>query len=158
MRDRLSRRPAPGRRAGRAQRGAATTSFLLCMVPVFVLLLGMAFDFSQAYTANTRAVNVAEQAARAGAQELDLAEVRQIGVYQLDPGAAVASALRFLGAAGYTGSAVIGTDPASGRQTVEVSTTWSSQNAFLGLVNIGSFDGTAKASARIAVGVDTEVP
>src|SRR5262245_61587366 len=157
MRDRLSRRRAPGRRADRAQRGAATTSFLLCMVPVFVLLLGMAFDFSQAYTADTRAVNVAEQAARAGAQELDLDAVRQSGVYQLDAGAAVDSAVRFLDAAGYTGSAAVSTD-LNGRQIVEVSTTWSSPTAFLGLINIPSFDGTAKASARIAVGVDTEVP
>lgn len=147
----MSRRA--GRRRDRAEAGAATTSFLLAMVPVFVLLLGMVFDFAQAYAANTRAINVAEQAARAGAQELDLVAVRQGGAYQLDTAAAEASAARFLGAAGYPVVSVT-----ADADSVEVATTWTSPNAFLGLINIGSFDGPASASARIAVGVDSEVP
>jgi len=150
---------APRRRmAGRGESGAVTTTFLLTVIPIFVLLLGMVFDFAQAYTANTRAINVAEQAARAGAQELNLVEVREHSTYVLDRDKAAATARQFLGAAGFSGDVKV-VSGVGGRDTVEVSNVaWSSQNAFLGLINIPTFSGHAAASARIAVGVDTEVP
>lgn len=150
--------PPRRRVAGRGESGAATTTFLLTIVPIFVLLLGMVFDFSQAYTANTRALNIAEQAARAGAQELDLVEVRENGTYVLDRDKAEDTARDFLVAAGFSGQVRV--DPGvGGRDTVTVfNVPWSSQNAFLGIINIPTFSGQVKASARIAVGVDTEVP
>jgi hypothetical protein len=54
------------------------------MVPVFVILLGLVYDGGDAYIAHTRALNLAEQAARAGAQEIDLVSVRAGGPYRLD--------------------------------------------------------------------------
>jgi Flp pilus assembly protein TadG len=158
MRHHPSRREAATPPDRRGETGAVTTSFLLTMVPVFVILLGIVFDFAQGFTANARALNVADQAARAGAQQIDLGAVRDGGVYRLDEDAARNAARNFLDAAGYPSNGTITISGTPPRESVNVTTEWSSEPAFLGIINIPPFGGEASGSARMAVGTDTEVP
>lgn len=153
MRDHQRRRPARSRLDPRDESGAVVTTFLLMMVPVFVVLLGMVFDFAQAYTSNARAINIAEQAARAGAQQLDLDVVRGTGSFRLNQGEARTAAHNFLAAAGFPDEGITVSDDA-----VDVTTHWQVQTAFLGIIGKNTFDGPASASARMAVGVNDEVP
>jgi Flp pilus assembly protein TadG len=141
------------RRVLRSEDGAATTTFLLTMVPVFVLLVGMTFDFAQAYGEQTHALNVAEQAARAGAQQIDLAAVRDSGTYRLDEGRAASEATSFLSAAGYPADSVL-----VDVDSVEVTTSWTSPVAFLSIIGIPPFEGEASASASMEVGVASGGP
>jgi Flp pilus assembly protein TadG len=153
MRDRPYRREAEPRPDRRAERGAVTTTFLLTMVPVFVVLLGMVFDFAQAYTAKARALDIAEQAARAGAQQIDLAEVRNSGTYRLDQDAAEDAAEDFLAAANFPVGPVI-----ADVDTVDVTTSWVVSTAFLGIIGRTTFDGSVSASASMEVGVASGGP
>jgi Flp pilus assembly protein TadG len=148
MRDRPYRREAGPRPDRWAERGAVTTTFLLTMVPVFVVLLGMVFDFAQAYTAKARALDIAEQAARAGAQQINLAEVRDSGTYQLDEAAATGAAEDFLAAAGFPADKL-----EADADTVEVTTSWTVSTAFLGIIGRDTFEGSVSASADMEVGV-----
>lgn len=143
----LSRQRSRGRRP--SAEGGSATVFLLAMIPVFVILLGLVYDSGRAYTAHTRALNLAEQAARTGAQKLDLATVRGAGPYKLDRAAAEAAARSFLSGAGQPGSVSIG----PGGDTVQVTVTWQITTTFLGIVGINQMGSTATASAQIVVGV-----
>src|SRR5574341_871463 len=78
---------------------------------VAVLLVGLVAiaalvgDGGNALTAKRRAINLAEQAARAGAQELAPASLRTGRPYRLDPAAASRAAERYLARAGVGGGA-----------------------------------------------------
>ena len=140
----------------RAQAGSATI-FLLVIIPVVVILLGLVYDGGEAYTAHTRALNLAEQAARTGAQELDLATVRASGPYRLNRPRAVSAAAAYLTATGLHGGQVhIVADPRTGTDAVQVSVPWSVTTTFLGVIGKSAIGGTATASARTAAGVISE--
>jgi len=57
--------------------------------------------------AKARAYDLAQSAARAGAQQIDLAAYREQGVLRLDPAEASTAARRFLAAAGATGKVTV---------------------------------------------------
>jgi Flp pilus assembly protein TadG len=75
--------------------GLAFLAFTLC---------GVIVDIGGALTAKTATLDAAQQAARAGAQHLDLTGLRRDGRIRLDPAAARASAQTFLAQAGMTGT------------------------------------------------------
>jgi hypothetical protein len=132
---------------------------LLAIIPVVMILLGLVYDGGEAYTAHTRALNLAEQAARTGAQEVDLATVRAGGPYRLNRPRAISAAAAFLGGSGLQGGQVrIITDPETGGDAVQVSVPWSVTTSFLGIIGKSTISGTATASARDAAGVTTEEP
>jgi Flp pilus assembly protein TadG len=141
---------------GHAQAGSATI-FLLAIIPVLVILLGLVYDGGEAYTAHTRALNLAEQAARTGAQEVDLATVRAGGPYRLNQSRAVSAASAYLAAGGPQGGQVsIVPDPQTGADAVQVTVPWSVATTFLGIIGKSEISGTATASARNAAGVINE--
>lgn len=140
----------------RSQDGSATI-FLLAMIPVLVILLGLVYDGGEAYTAHTRALNLAEQAARTGAQEVDLATVRAGGPYRLNRPRAISAATSYLAGSGLHGGQVrIVADPQTGTDAVQVSVPWSVTTTFLGIIGKSAIGGTATASARDAAGVTSE--
>src|SRR6266542_1807846 len=140
----------------RAQAGSATI-FLLVIIPVVVILLGLVYDGGEAYTAHTRALNLAEQAASTGAQEVDLATVRAGGPYRLNRPRAISAATSYLAGSGLHGGQVrIVADPQTGTDAVEVSVPWSVTTTFLGIIVKSAIGGTATASARDAAGVTRE--
>jgi Flp pilus assembly protein TadG len=116
-----------------------------------LLVVGLVFEGGVAIAAKRRAMNVAEQAARAGAEQLDLAAVRAGAGFQIDPGAATTAADAYLANAGYSGTVAVSGD------TVTVSNVaWSSQDPMLSTLGV-HFSGTvAAAHARNLHGVVTE--
>lgn len=140
----------------RADEQGSVTVFLLAMVPVVLILIGMAYDPARAFVVHTRAINLAEQAARQGAQQVDVASVRAGGPWRLDRPRALQAARSFLAATGQAGKVSIVADPATGADAVRVQVRWSVPTVYLGIVGKTQFTGTGEATARNVHGVVTE--
>ena len=138
---------------GGGQAGAMSAGLALLLL-AFLPLLGLMFDGGAALTADQRAANLAEQAARAGAQQLSIASIRSGGPYRLDPPRARQAATSYLARAGAQGRVRVVRDARGDR--VDVTVTWSRPTVFLGLVGVPRFAGTATASARSCYGVTRE--
>lgn len=76
-------------------------------VAVIATALVMAYDGGQVIHAHNAARNDAEQAARAGAQQIDITHLRQTSEPRLDPAEAEAAALDYLAQVGATGTASV---------------------------------------------------
>lgn len=66
-----------------ADRGSISVYIAILAVP-FLLIAGLVFDGSGALVARQRAADEAEQAARAGANQIDLAALRNLGQRRID--------------------------------------------------------------------------
>ena len=88
----------------RGARGTANALIIVGMTGVMLLAAGLAFDGSRVLAARREAVDVARQAARAGAQAVDIGAVRA-GRVAIDPARAVTVAESFLSATGHRGQA-----------------------------------------------------
>lgn len=88
---------------GRSDRGSV--SALVAVVALgLVMIAGLAYDGGQIVAAQGTARDIAANAARAGAQEVDLDELRATGNAQLDPEAAAAAAEAYLADTGHEGT------------------------------------------------------
>lgn len=141
-----------GRRCLADQSGSVTTMVVIFAMAL-LLLAGLVYDGGTILAAKRRAISTAEQAARAGAQQVSIASVRAGGPYRLDPPAARAAALAYLGRAGYSGGAA----QVQGH-TIDVQVRWSQPTVILRVLGIGARGGTVSASARSVHGVTTEEP
>lgn len=121
---------------------------MVAVLAVALLALGaLVFDGGQILTARREANNLARQAARAGAQELDVGQAR-VGIFTLDPGAADAAARAYL--------ADVGVSPISVQVTgdrVEVTVELTQRTPLLSILGIDQRTVSATASARAARGV-----
>lgn len=88
------------------ERGSVS-AFVAVVALGLVMVAGLVYDGGQILSAQATARDLAANAARAGAQELDLDALRSEGVAVLDPGRAVAAAQDYLDASGVEGSAVV---------------------------------------------------
>jgi hypothetical protein len=79
------------------------TAFTVILTTALLACAGLVLDGGLALAARVRAVTLAQEAARAGAQELDLTAYRTHGTLILRPDAADATAHAYLAAAGATG-------------------------------------------------------
>lgn len=86
-----------------AERGSIT-AFVAVVAFALVMVAGMAYDGGEVIRAHSAARHDAEQAARAGAQELDLTYLRQTSSARLDPVSAESAALDYLETVGATGT------------------------------------------------------
>lgn len=117
-------------------------------VPVAVLLLallavaGLAVDGARKGQQVANADAVAEEAARAGAQAVDLAAAQR-GQARLDPSAAHAAAQRYLAAAGITGTVTVTGD------RIQVDVTLTTRTVLLGLVGVDTVTATGSAEAQL---------
>jgi len=100
------------------------------------------------------AINTAEQAARAGAQALDIASVRAGGPYRLDPDRARRAALAYLAAAGETGTVAVSRD-ATG-DLVSVVVPFTIRFSLLTLAGLPVLRGTGQSTARNCQGIIQE--
>jgi Flp pilus assembly protein TadG len=140
-------------RQATGQTGSISITVPLVALTVLVLV-GFTFDAGNAITAHRRAVNLAEQAARAGAQHLDIAELRAHGRYRLDPPAAQAAAAAYLASTGNSGQIQLGRD-ADG-DYVQVTIAWSAPALFASLLGRSRFTGTGHGRAHNCHGLATE--
>jgi hypothetical protein len=113
---------------------------------VGLLIVALVFDGAAAMTARATALDVAQQAARAGADQLDLALLREQGVVAVDPAAAQATAQQWLQQAGVEGAV----DATAADVTVTVTLT--RPTVLLAVVGIPTFTITAAATAQPLAG------
>lgn len=126
--------------------------FTLILVPALLLIAALLLDAGLALSAKTRALDVAQAAARAGAQHLDLAAYRNGGAVRLDAGRASAAAGAWLVSAGMTGEVTV----AGASVTVTAHTTRRTQ--LLQLVGVRELHMSASATATARRGVSVPDP
>lgn len=78
--------------------------FGLFLIVVVLVLAGTMIEGGNAMSARGHATDIAQQAARAGANALDLTALRTDGVVRLDPAAARTTATTYLTQVGETGT------------------------------------------------------
>jgi len=97
----------PWRRSADGVDAGQVTAFVVVIFAALVLLAGLVLDGGLTLAARERALGEAEQAARAGAQAINLAVYRRNGTVVLDPAQAVADAQSYLSAIGGQGTAQV---------------------------------------------------
>ena len=123
------------------QRGSASIWAILVTAGAFTVLLGLVVDGGRAIDARIEASRIAAQAARAGADSLSPASVRD-GNDIINVEGAIVRARGYLSSAGLSGSVSV-TD-----RTVTVTVSGSSSNQILSVIGIGSFPIDQSATAR----------
>lgn len=112
----------------RADDRGSVTAFVVTLTLALLLAAGLVFDGGRLVAGRTAAADAAENAARAGAQEIT--GIRS-GAFRVDPARATARAEAYLSAVGASGSVAV-----DGR-SVTVSVTTSIEVNLLGLLGLG---------------------
>jgi len=131
--------------AGRAEDGFATV-FTVIIVVALLVLAGLVFDGGRAMDGRVTALDEAQEAARAGAQQIDLPTFRATGTAILNDNAAVTAAENYIASIGDTGTATVTGD------TVTVTVTHIEPTEILSMIGIGSFTENATATATAEQG------
>ncbi|MCI2420080.1 pilus assembly protein TadG-related protein [Saccharopolyspora sp. K220] len=118
------------------------TAFVVLITTACLLFAGLVLDGGLALAAKTKAIGHAQEAARAGAQELDLAAYRASGDARLHPSAAQAAARRYLSAVGATGTVT------ADATTVRVHIDAQQRTHILGLIGLGEIAVSADGQAH----------
>lgn len=128
------------------------TAFVVVIIIAVLLFAGLVLDGGLALAAKVRALGEAQEAARAGAQEIDLAAYRANGTLRLEPQQASAAARNYLAAAGHTGTVSVAGN------TVHVTVTVSQPTQLLPLIGVGSITVTAAGQAQPQRGISGVLP
>jgi Flp pilus assembly protein TadG len=117
------------RRFARDEQGRVT-AFVVIVSAACLLCAGLVLDGGMALAAKVRAIGQAQEAARAGAQQLDLATYRDTSSVTLQPAAAITAAQRYLASVGATGTATVAGN------TVSVVVTAQQPTELLGMIGV----------------------
>lgn len=129
--------------------------FVIGMSVVLFGVAGLAIDGGRVINARDRAYDVAEQAARKGADQVDVATLRASGVVVLDQGQARAAADSYVHQnSGYSLDGPITTTGTT--VTVPLKATLST--SLLSLVGINDLDINASATASAVTGINGAAP
>jgi Putative Flp pilus-assembly TadE/G-like len=139
-------------RALREDELGRVTAFVVVIVTAVLLFAGLVLDGGLALAAKVRALGEAQEAARAGAQEIDLVAYRTNGSLRLAPQQASAAARSYVAATGHAGTVSVAGN------TVNVTVTISQSTQLLGLVGIGSIAVTATGQAQPQHGISGVLP
>lgn len=131
--------------ARRGERGMVT-AFVTVMIVAIILVTGLVLDGGYILAAKREADRAADQAARAGAQQVSEDVLRGTDEVELDAGAAVVAAESFLARHGYTGDASVQAGE------VVVTVTIDRPLLILGLAGIADKRVTGTGSSRPVVG------
>lgn len=124
----------------------AISAFVVVVAATLILVAGLVLDGGRIISARRETSSVAQNAARAGAQAISLAETRA-GTTTLDPGAASAAVTDYLARTGHRGSARVTGD------TVEVTVVHTVPMLLLSIAGAGERAVQAVETARIVQGV-----
>lgn len=139
----MTDQPRPRRRNG--ERGAISV-FLAVLLPGLLLIIGLAVDGGAKVAAAQRANAIAEEAARAGGQALDVSAALA-GQLRVDPAAAVTAAQDYLRRAGVQGAVTV-----LDGDTLQVTTTITQPTTFLGLIGITTLTVEGSGTAALIPG------
>ena len=128
------------------------TAFVVAVVLALFVMGGLVIDGGYGLAARRRAVDEANEAARAGAQAVDVAAYRVTGVLVLDPAAAVADAQAYLRATGHAGAVTVNGDE------VQVRVSITQPTALLRVAGIGDLTVSGRGAARIESGIGSPTP
>lgn len=128
------------------------TAFLVIITATVVMFAGLVLDAGLALAAKVRAIGEAQEAARAGAQALDLAAYRAHGTVRLLPDQARIRATDYLASTGDSGTVSVTAN------TVTVTVTTHQRTQLLGLIGIGSLTVVGSGSAHPTRGIDAPEP
>lgn len=137
----------PHRRHGTGERGSVTL-MLLVLFLALIALAGIVIDgggkLNQAENANA----IAQEAARAGAGNVNRANAYASGKFTVDQAQAIAAAQQYLASAGYRGTVSAPTP-----ETIQVTVTVTSPTRVLSVIGIDSMTSTGSATASLVTGV-----
>jgi Flp pilus assembly protein TadG len=123
------------------------TPFVVLLSIALLAVAGLVLDAGLALSAKVQALDTAQAAARAGAQQLDLYAYRTRGVTHLDPTRATAAARSWLASAGVQG------DASATATTVTVTVRRSSRTQLLQIAGVQTLNVSASATATAVQGV-----
>lgn len=103
-----------------ARDSGQVTAMVVVMTAALILLAGLVLDGGLVLAARQNALTLAQEAARAGAQGIDLADYRQDGALVLLPAEAEADARAYLAAVGVSGTVEVSGDTVTVTVTVTV--------------------------------------
>lgn len=130
----------------RAERGGATI-FVLSMSLVLMLCAGLVIDGGTGINTRMRVADDAEQAARAGANAVNVDQLRSGGALVVDPGLAQSNAQQYLSARGYNAGQF---DIEIDANSVSILLRDSSETTMLKLIGINQYPVSARATATAA--------
>jgi len=134
-------------RAGDRERGSITLMLLVLFVAL-VALAGVVIDGGAKLNQAENASAIAQEAARAGAGQVNRTNAYSTGSFTVDQGQALAAARQYLAAAGYHGSVA----PA-GTESIQVTVTVTAPTRVLSIIGIDSMSSTGSATASLVAGV-----
>ncbi|NIL56962.1 hypothetical protein HCB18_08425 [Salinispora arenicola] len=123
------------------------TPFVVLLAVALLAVAGLVLDAGLAISAKVQALDTAQAAARAGAQQLDLYAYRTRGVTQLDTTRAASTARSWLASAGVDG------DASATATTVTVTVRRTSHTQLLRIVGVQTLNVSASATATAVQGV-----
>jgi Flp pilus assembly protein TadG len=132
--------------------GAAAV-LLLLLTPALFGLAGLVLDGGTELAARQNAADLAEQAARAGADVLDTSALRATGIGTLDPLAAQAAACRYVTTTDPTVSCTVSITSSPEGQQLTVRVRGSHPTVLLGLVGINTLHTDAVGTAQAVTGI-----
>lgn len=144
----VGRSPAPARpRAGSGGDRGQISAGVAGVFVMLVVLAGLLFDPGMTIAARVAALDVAQAAARAGADQLDLTLLRTTGQVQIDPPAAHTAAAGFLQQTGTAGATVHATT-----EQVVVTISYQRPTVLLNMVGLDSLPVEVSATAQPRTG------
>jgi Flp pilus assembly protein TadG len=126
--------------------GGQVTAFVVVVVTALLGMAGLVIDGGYALSARQEAANVAEQAARIGADQV-VPDSLRAGPARLDRQAAHAAALAYLAEVGHSGNAD------ADDTTVTVTVTVTRRTSVLRIVGVDALTVTGEATARGVAGI-----
>lgn len=131
-----------------AGEGGQVTAFVTVFTVALVFVVGLVLDGGLVLAAKRQAGNVAESAARAGAQAVSIDRLRSEGASELDPDEALARARSYLARVGHRGTVTVSGDTVTA--TVEID----QPLQILGIGGLGQVTVTGRGEARTVRGVE----
>lgn len=125
----------------------AITVFVVALTLALMLVAGLVYDGGRVLAARQQARDLADNAARAAAQQIDLNALRSGKPPQLDPLGAEAAARDYLAATGHDGEVSVTADG------VQVTVSLTAEMVLLQLAGIGDRTVTGTGRARITRGI-----